>query len=127
MPGEDSESQSPVGDDSQAVAAFSLVKYENPEIIQTEDPVVEEDDGDPCDEFLESILPPREWEHNGRLWRQCVSASPATNMSVEIWEYLGAMREYIRRNGDMSGEMGIFQEKWGYSGSKGNMSGGMGI
>ena len=82
MPGGDSETHSPVGDDSQAVAAFSLVKYENPEIIQTVDPVVEEDDGDPCDEVLESILPPREWEHNGRLWRQRVSASPATRLDV---------------------------------------------
>ena len=75
---EDSEGQETVTDDSQAVAAFSLVKYENPEIIQTEDPVAGEDDGDPCDEVLESILPPREWEHNGRLWGQRVSASPAT-------------------------------------------------
>ena len=67
-------------DDSQAVAAFSLVKYENPEIIDSQDPLVTEGEGptDPCDEVLESILPPREWEHNGRLWRQRVSASPAT-------------------------------------------------
>ena len=72
------ESQAPEVDDSEAVAAFSLVKYENPEIIETEDPVPLEEDGDPCEEVLESILPPREWEHNGRLWRQRVSASPAT-------------------------------------------------
>ena len=69
-------------DESQAVAAFSLVKYENPEIIDTQDSADVEEEVDACDEVLESILPPREWEHNGRLWRQRVSASPATRYKL---------------------------------------------
>ena len=30
------------------------------------------------EEILDSILPPREWEENGQLWRQSVSSTPAT-------------------------------------------------
>ena len=67
--------------EDKALAAFSLVKYENPEVIDQED-----DEGDKdteaCEEILNSILPPREWEHNGKLWRQSVSASPATRLDV---------------------------------------------
>ena len=38
----------------------------------------EEGEEESCEEVLNSILPPREWEHGGKLWRQRVSASPAT-------------------------------------------------
>ena len=69
-------------DDSNSTAAFSLVKYENPEIIEIDDSVGSEKDGESCEEILNSILPPREWEHNGKLWRQSVSASPATRLDV---------------------------------------------
>ena len=67
--------------DDKAQAAFSLVKYENPEVIDQEDPEVGEGE-ESCEEILNSILPPREWEHNGKLWRQRVSASPATRLDV---------------------------------------------
>ena len=30
------------------------------------------------EEILDSILPPREWEEGGQLWRQSVSSTPAT-------------------------------------------------
>ena len=68
-------------DDSKSTAAFSLVKYENPEIIDIDDEP-DEKDGESCEEILNSILPPREWEHNGKLWRQSVFASPATRLDV---------------------------------------------
>ena len=65
-----------------ALAAFSLVKFENPEVVDIEDPVLVDKDSESCEELLNSILPPREWEHNGKLWRQRVSASPATRLDV---------------------------------------------
>ena len=34
------------------------------------------------EEILDSILPPREWEANGQLWRQSVSCTPATRLDV---------------------------------------------
>ena len=34
------------------------------------------------EEILDSILPPREWEQNGQLWRQSVSCTPATRLDV---------------------------------------------
>lgn len=34
------------------------------------------------EEILDSILPPLEWETNGQLWRQSVSATPATRLDV---------------------------------------------
>ncbi len=34
------------------------------------------------EEILDSILPPREWEENGQLWRQSVSSTPATRLDV---------------------------------------------
>ena len=43
-----------------AEAAFSLVKYENPEVIEVEDAEAGEEDGESCEEILNSILPPRE-------------------------------------------------------------------
>ena len=33
-------------------------------------------------EILDSILPPREWEEGGKLWRQSVSSTPATRLDV---------------------------------------------
>ena len=81
--GEDSEgSGSSPSDDSNSTAAFSLVKYENPEIIEIDDTADGDKDGDSCEEILNSILPPREWISNGKLWRQSVSASPATRLDV---------------------------------------------
>ena len=58
------------------------MKYENPEVIEVEDAEAGDEDGESCEEILNSILPPREWEHNGKLWRQRVSASPATRLDV---------------------------------------------
>ncbi len=34
------------------------------------------------EEILDSILPPREWEEEGKLWRQSVSSTPATRYTV---------------------------------------------
>lgn len=34
------------------------------------------------EEILDSILPPREWEESGQLWRQSVSSTPATRLDV---------------------------------------------
>ena len=34
------------------------------------------------EEILDSILPPREWEEEGQLWRQSVSSTPATRLDV---------------------------------------------
>ena len=31
---------------------------------------------------MDSILPPREWEEDGQLWRQAVSSTPATRLDV---------------------------------------------
>ena len=79
----DSESStSSSNNEDPALAAFSLVKFENPEVVDIEDPVLVDKDSESCEELLNSILPPREWEHNGKLWRQRVSASPATRLDV---------------------------------------------
>ena len=37
---------------------------------------------DETQEILDSILPPREWEEDGKLWRQSVSSTPATRLDV---------------------------------------------
>lgn len=34
------------------------------------------------EEILNSILPPKEWEEDGQLWRQQVSTTPATRLDV---------------------------------------------
>ena len=34
------------------------------------------------EEILDSILPPREWEEHGQLWRQSVSSTPAARLDV---------------------------------------------
>lgn len=35
-----------------------------------------------CDEILNFIFPPKEWEINGNLWRQNVSNKPATRAEI---------------------------------------------
>ena len=40
------------------------------------------DSVDETQEILDSILPPREWEEDGKLWRQSVSSTPATRLDV---------------------------------------------
>lgn len=47
----------------------SLPPVENKGLTQTED-------------ILNSILPPREWTHEGQLWVQHVSSTPATRLDV---------------------------------------------
>ena len=42
-------------DDSNSTAAFSLVKYENPEIIEIDDSIGSEKGGESCEEILNSI------------------------------------------------------------------------
>ena len=70
-------------------STFSLVRYNNPVLIdKEEDPspraksapasTSAPDIRDETEEILDSILPPREWEEGGRLWRQSVSSTPAT-------------------------------------------------
>lgn len=34
------------------------------------------------EEILNTILPPKEWEEDGQLWRQQVSTTPATRLDV---------------------------------------------
>lgn len=34
------------------------------------------------EEILNSILPPKEWEEDGQMWRQQVSTTPATRLDV---------------------------------------------
>ena len=62
---------------AQVITAFSLVRYENPEVVE-----VQEEEKNDEQEVLESILPAREWEEEGKLWRQRISASPATRLDV---------------------------------------------
>ncbi|XP_018329740.1 33 kDa inner dynein arm light chain, axonemal [Agrilus planipennis] len=77
----------------------SLVKYNNPELVTKQDekaPLAGADKKSPrpktapltadakreTEEVLNSILPPREWEEEGQLWRQRVSTTPATRLDV---------------------------------------------
>lgn len=85
--------------------SFSLVRYNNPVLIDkhSETPSVtpstsskkkkgeKDSEGDSesgasarseTEEILDSILPPREWEEHGQLWRQSVSSTPATRLDV---------------------------------------------
>ena len=68
---------------------FSLVRYNNPVLIDKEEDKTPRaksappstgvpETRDETEEILDSILPPREWEEGGRLWRQSVSSTPAT-------------------------------------------------
>ena len=71
---------------------FSLVRYNNPIVIDKEESLVRPKSApastgtseaqDETQEILDSILPPREWEEDGKLWRQSVSSTPATRLDV---------------------------------------------
>eukprot|EP00093_Oithona_nana_P008955 08955.XXX_527639_530362_1 [CDS] Oithona nana genome sequencing. len=71
-------------------SSFSLVRYNNPILIDKhpETPSVtppsseSEAQRSETEEILDSILPPREWEESGQLWRQSVSSTPATRLDV---------------------------------------------
>ena len=39
---------------------------------------------------MDSILPPREWEEEGKLWRQSVSSTPATRLDVMNLQVISA-------------------------------------
>ncbi|PSN37487.1 33 kDa inner dynein arm light chain [Blattella germanica] len=86
----------------------SLVKYDNPVLVSKHEEKVSPikpqspaalTDSAPCspllkspalsadarketEEILNFILPPREWEEEGQLWRQQVSSTPATRLDV---------------------------------------------
>ncbi|XP_069690381.1 33 kDa inner dynein arm light chain, axonemal [Periplaneta americana] len=85
--------------------ANTLVKYDNPVLVSKhpeKKPVLKSlaDRGDSplakpsksppltaearreTEDILNSILPPREWEEEGQLWRQQVSSTPATRLDV---------------------------------------------
>ncbi|XP_054257251.1 33 kDa inner dynein arm light chain, axonemal-like [Macrosteles quadrilineatus] len=91
----------------------TLVKYSNPVIVSkhpekplTPTPV---NIGIPptektksTEEVLNCILPPREWEENGQLWRQTVSSEPATREDVKkLGEQLdtGLQQQQARETG----------------------------
>lgn len=40
-----------------------------------------------CDDVLNRILPPREWEKDGKFWRQKISKQPATKTDVKKLGY----------------------------------------
>ena len=72
---------------------FSLVRYNNPVVIDKEEIITRPksapastgtgaESQDETQEILDSILPPREWEEDGKLWRQSVSSTPATRLDV---------------------------------------------
>ncbi|CAB4060662.1 DNALI [Lepeophtheirus salmonis] len=71
-------------------SSFSLVRYNNPVLIDkhptpTHSPTESsnsEKSKTETEELLDSILPPREWEEEGQLWRQSVSSTPATRLDV---------------------------------------------
>ena len=81
-------------DDSNGGTTFSLVCYNNPVLIDKEQPSTSprpksappstgsSEVRDETEEILDSILPPREWEEDGKLWRQSVSSTPATRLDV---------------------------------------------
>ena len=47
------------------------------------------------EEILDSILPPREWEENGQLWRQSVSSTPATRLDVINLQVSPSLLEFL--------------------------------
>ncbi|XP_050426716.1 axonemal dynein light intermediate polypeptide 1-like [Adelges cooleyi] len=81
----------------------NLVRYDKPELVVNKSKPVSAksenapskpkvcswDLGDDADEEVNSatvlgcILPPREWEENGKFWRQKISNQPATKMDVK--------------------------------------------
>ena len=48
------------------------------------------------EEILDSILPPREWEENGQLWRQSVSSTPATRLDVINLQVSSSCNEVLK-------------------------------
>ena len=79
-------------EDQTVGTTFSLVRYNNPIVIDKEESLVRPKSApastgtseaqDETQEILDSILPPREWEEDGKLWRQSVSSTPATRLDV---------------------------------------------
>ena len=79
-------------EDQSVGTTFSLVRYNNPVVIDKEESLVRPKSApassgsseaeDETQEILDSILPPREWEEDGKLWRQSVSSTPATRLDV---------------------------------------------
>lgn len=88
-------------------SSSSLLKYGNPYIVSKKDdkarkpeklkhtfPVTAKAESavsKETEELLDCILPPREWEEDGLLWRQKVSTDPATRLDVIK---LGEMLDY---------------------------------
>ncbi|XP_011498872.1 PREDICTED: 33 kDa inner dynein arm light chain, axonemal [Ceratosolen solmsi marchali] len=78
----------------------TLVKYDNPVLITNRPTKVKEvtskvsssackvqsipafDSRKESIELLNGILPPKEWEKNGQIWRQQISSTPATRLDV---------------------------------------------
>ncbi|XP_018572352.1 33 kDa inner dynein arm light chain, axonemal [Anoplophora glabripennis] len=69
----------------------TLVKYENPVLVtkyeirsgdESRKPTMTADARRETEEILNTILPPREWEEEGQIWRQQVSTTPATRVDV---------------------------------------------
>lgn len=50
-----------------------------------------------CNEVLNRILPPREWEKDGKFWRQKISKIPATKLEVvQLSERLDSYLEQFK-------------------------------
>ncbi|XP_026468131.1 33 kDa inner dynein arm light chain, axonemal-like [Ctenocephalides felis] len=69
----------------------TLVKYDTPFLVKTSERkssmktdkcIAENAEKRETEEILNSILPPKEWEEDGKLWRQQVSSTPAIRMDV---------------------------------------------
>ncbi|CAG9857265.1 unnamed protein product [Phyllotreta striolata] len=72
----------------------TLVKYDNPTLVSKRETKAgpSGDEGKKValtadvkretEEILNTILPPKEWEEDGQMWRQCVSTNPATRLDV---------------------------------------------
>jgi dynein light intermediate chain len=69
----------------------SLVKYDTPIVVSSSGtgkkgkktlPPIEKAATTKNEDFLNSILPPREYTENGQLWVQYVSPTPATRVDV---------------------------------------------
>merc|ERR1719373_56336 len=70
-----------------ANAQPTLVKYGTPQLVseQTKPKTAVTGTADapqPTEDILHSILPPRQWESDGKLWAQHVSPEPATRLDV---------------------------------------------
>ena len=72
-------------------AGNSLVKYDLPIVVSSSGggkkgkktlPPIEKAATTKNEDFLNSILPPREYTENGQLWVQYVSPTPATRVDV---------------------------------------------